>query len=546
MKRVWIILFIILIAAALLFVVGSDSLRQAAADMFSPLFSGGKIVLNGEKIPLSSRHITTVISRWDLEQLDRFTRLESADLRGSSCYQEIAAWAEHHPNVEVVYSVPLPNGQSADSNAESLDLSWMNAEQVTDTMEALRWIPSLREVSLGEVGTERLPLNDFLRVHDKRPELKLHFTAILCGRPVDNSAAELDLSGISHEEVKAAALTVAQMPNLRGVELGAEGQGSVAWEDIALLKASRPDVDFHYRFTLYGQELDLDQEHLDFRGTPVHDNGAALYPVLACMNRCKTLDMDSTGVSSHDLAVIRDLFPNIKVVWRVWFGTNYSVRTDTERIFASKPTVGGMISDPTELMYCTEVRYLDLGHNDEMPNINFAAYMPDLEVCIIAMTGVTDLSPLTNCSKLEYLEINSTDIADLSPLAGHTALRHVNIACCPNLRDISPLYGCTELERLWIGRETPVPSDQVAAMRAAAPGCKVNVTTEDPHGESWRFTGYDPEIPLYYWVPRYKLLREQLGYNYQDYSFYWLDPLCELEAPPEFKGKYGRGVYGYA
>ena len=58
------------------------------------------------------------------------------------------------------------------------------------------------------------------------------------------------------------------------------------------------------------------------------------------------------------------------------------------------------------------------------------------------------------------------------------------------------------------------------------------------------FTGYDPEIPLYYWVDRYELLRHQLGYNYQEYSFYWLDPLCDVEAPAEHAGKYGKEVYG--
>ena len=100
------------------------------------------------------------------------------------------------------------------------------------------------------------------------------------------------------------------------------------------------------------------------------------------------------------------------------------------------------------------------------------------------------------------------------------------------------------MERLWIGSETPVPKEQVAEFKAAAAGCKVNTSTEDPHGESWRFTGYDPEIPLYYWVDRYELLREQLGYNYQEYSFYWLDPLCDIPAPKEHAGKYGKEVYG--
>ena len=75
----------------------------------------------------------------------------------------------------------------------------------------------------------------------------------------------------------------------------------MSWEDIALLKATCPDAAFHYRFRLYGSEVDLDQEKLDFRGVAIGDEGNALYPVLTCMNRCSLLDMDSTGVSDEAL-----------------------------------------------------------------------------------------------------------------------------------------------------------------------------------------------------------------------------------------------------
>ena len=162
------------------------------------------------------------------------------------------------------------------------------------------------------------------------------------------------------------------------------------------------------------------------------------------------------------------------------------------------------------------------------------------------MTAITDISPLRSCPNLEYVELNSTNIADLSPLENCKGLHHLNIAGCPKIKDITPLYGLTELERLWIGRDTPVPAEQAQRMKELVPGCKVNTTTDDPHGDAWRFTRYDPEEPKYYWVPRYELLREQMGYNYQEYSFYWLDPLCDKEAPDEYVGMFGKEVYGLA
>ena len=544
MKKVlWLVLVLLVLAALFVFVYVNPF--PAMMDVFTPLFGGGNVTLGGTKYPASTRSITAVISRWDVEELDRFTQLESVDFRGSSCYQEIAAWADAHPETEVNFSIPLANGSSFDSRAEELDLTWVDTEHLSETLGVLRYAKGLRVVRLGEVGGSRLSLQDLMRIHELFPDLQLEFTAVIGGRTVDSSASVIDLSALTHEDAPAAALLLGQMSGMRTVELGSQESSRLTWEDIALLKASAPEARFSYRFSLYGKELDLDAETLDFRGVQIDDEGASLYPVLSCMNRCTCLDMDSTGVSDEALATIRDLFPKTKVVWRVWFGDLYSVRTDVERILASKPSVGGMITDTKPLTYCRDVKYLDLGHNDEMTDINFAMYMPKLEVLIIAMTGVSDLSPLKNCANLEYLELNSSPhIRDLSPLEGHTSLRHLNIAGCPEVSDISPLYGITKLERLWIGNETPVPEAQVAKMREAAPGCTIDTTTSDPHGNAWRFSAYDPDIPKYYWVPRHELLREQLGYNYQEYSFYWLDPLCGLEAPAEYKGMFGKGVYG--
>jgi hypothetical protein len=371
---------------------------------------------------------------------------------------------------------------------------------------------------------------------------------------ITGNETELDLSAVDAEYINQLIPNIAEMPNLKSIDLGDAGDAAaprIPWETVKAIEEARPDVTVRYKFVLFGKPCELQDTAVDLNHLEMFDEGALVKKVALCMPQLTWLDMDFCGVSDEAMADIRDSLPNAQVVWRVWFGKGihggYSVRTDVTRILASNPDKAGELNPETtkSLKYCTKVKYLDLGHNDEMSDLSFAMYMPDLEVLIIAMTGVSDLSPLTNCSKLEYLELNSSPhVSDLSPLEGHTALRHLNIGCCPEIRDISPLYGISELERLWIGCETPVPAEQVAQMRQAAPGCKINTTTSDPHGEAWRFTRYDPEEPKYYWVPRHELLRNQLGYNYQEYSFYWLDPLCDLPAPPEHAGKYGKGVYG--
>lgn len=358
----------------------------------------------------------------------------------------------------------------------------------------------------------------------------------LAGQQISRTDTNLDLSHLSRSQVAEAAGQLALMPDLRYVDLGGEEQGELTWEDVGVLQAANPQAEFEYRFSRFGQELSTLDQALDFNHIEMDDGGAAVRSFLPYMQNCQTLDMDSCGLSNEDMAAIREDFPNIKVIWRIWFGETYSVRTDVERILASKPSVGGPLND-TEvqvLQYCTDVKYMDLGHNELITDISFIWSMPKLEVLIIAMNPLEDLTPLTNCPDLEYLELNTTDVYDLSALSGLTKLRHLNIANCPNLKDISPLFGLTKLERLWIGCITPVPEEQVEKMRAAAPDCEIDTEVTDPTTGHWRIAGYTPEsIALFEetgWLqevlhPRYELLRKQFGYTDDDYSFFWNDPL---------------------
>ena len=536
------VLALLIIGGALVF--GMSGVYHEAPWILKPLFGSVKVELGGKRISATEDSVRAVIGKRDIKQLDYFTNLKSADFRGSTCYEEIIAWSQSHPEVTVLYSVPLPNGQLVDSTAQELDLTWLTTADVQAVRDALVYLPSISAFRFGEVGGEKLRVEDMQDIRLDRRNAEFDFSAVIDGKVYSGDATSLDLRDAKRENMQKLTAVLMCMNRLESVELGSESTGVINWEDIAMLKSNCPDVQFHYSFTLYGKAADLDTEKLDYRGVKVGDNGDQLFKVLSCMNRCSYVDMDNTGVSYQSLERMREEFPETKIVWRVWFGDNYSVRTDVERILASKPTVGGMIDDASVLKYCTDVKYLDLGHNDDLADLSFVSNMPKLEVCIIAMTAITDISPLRDCPNLEYLEINSTNISDLSPLENSTGLHHLNIAGCPKIKDITPLYGLTELERLWIGRDTPVPAEQARHMKELVPTCNINTTTDDPHGDAWRFTAYDPEIPKYYWVPRYELLREQMGYNYQEYSFYWLDPYCDKEAPEEYKGMFGKEVYG--
>ena len=497
------------------------------------------VSLPGGSFPAETEELAIVLTAEDLALLDEFTALRSVDLSGSTCYADFLAWAQAHPEVDVRYTVSFPGGHTADWDVEELELPGIGSAEAAEAASLLAYLPKLKAIDLGsEAGGASLTGADIELLRQAAPAASVRYSFSLAGQSVRLTDETLDLSALGHEEAAKAAGLLPCLQDLTYVDLGGEGENSLTWEDIGTLQAACPEADFAYSFSLYGKSLTTLDETLDFNHIRMDDRGEAVRSILPYMQKCRYLDMDFCGVSNEDMAAIRDEFPGIKVVWRIWFGTNYSVRTDVEKILASRPGVGGTVydADADILKYCTDVKYLDLGHNEVITDISFAASMPNLEVFVIAMNPITDLTPLMSCPHLEYLELNSTQVSDLSPLSGLTELRHLNIGNCPNVSDISPLYGLTGLERLWIGCIDPVPPEQVEIMRGAAPDCDIDTEVYDPTAGRWRILGLTERAKAIYaetgWIewelhPRYELLREQFGYAENAFAFSWLDPLYD-------------------
>lgn len=344
------------------------------------------------------------------------------------------------------------------------------------------------------------------------------------GRETPLDTKTLDLRALRRGELKDWLPILERLKDLEEIALGEERENGPTWEEIAVLRQAAPQARIAYRFDLYGVSVELEDESIDINHIEVGDRGEYVRQVIACMPRLRYLCMDSCGVSDEDMAALRDDFPEVDVVWRIWFGGGkvYSVRTDVEKILASKTTWAGEMTNEyvAPIKYCTKLKYLDIGHNEYITDISFVRNMPDLEVFIVALNGeLRDISPLADCPKLEYLEIFNTAVSDLSPLAGLDKLRHLNISYCWLIEDISPIYGL-ELDRLYLGFWTPVPQEQVDEYRRLHPNCDVNNTLADGSQGTWRYTDdYGTEF-----APRYALLREQFGYDTMDYSVFWLDP----------------------
>lgn len=417
--------------------------------------------------------------------------------------------------------VSLPDGSEVGADTVSLCPRGNAGDDLPGWQAALSRLPALRELDLSESTLNA----EELRTLRESCTAAIRYTPTVCGRELELSAESLDLHALTGEEVGAYLPWLPLMTELKALELGEESEErALSWEDILALEQAAPHAEPHYSFSLFGRSFTLLDTTLDLNHRKMNDRGELVRRVVRCMPKLEMLDMDSCGVADGDMASIRDEFPDVKVVWRVFFGINYTCRTDVEKILASWPAQG-LIADSncSALQYCTEVKYLDIGHNWTLTDVSFVAHMPKLEVCIFAyLQSLSDISALANCPHLEYLELMLCNVEDVSPLGGLKELRHVNLVLS-SANDITCLYDLTDLERLYLGIYTKVPREQVDEILRRNPDLEVELSTCDARGGKWRGEYIDG---VCHYVDRYILLKEQFGYRYPyDYALKEADPL---------------------
>ena len=433
---------------------------------------------------------------------------------GANPEPEAAADAGLAPVTELTF----PDGSICPVEAERVDLSRLRHDGVEEAAALLRQMPRLREVELGaEDG----------------------FSEAEAAESAESEVNEAEV-GESEAETKPARADAGETGIIPGTEpkesadVAVSQRRNLTWEDVRTLQEACPDADLCYRFALFGKNFSTLDTEMDFRHVEMDDEGAAVREVLPCMTKCKLLDMDFTGVSSEKMAEIRDAWPEMKVVWRIWFGNDCSVRTDVERILASN--LNHVLSDENsaDLKYCTCVRFLDVGHNTLLTDFSFLSQMPDLEVAIVAITGLHDLSPLANHEKLEYLEINTcAQGMDLSPLGSCPNLEHLCATFLGDVQGWEALKNLKKLQRLWFGCYTHLPEGALEELQEALPDTVINTTNPYGDGGDWRYEGHHLH-------PRYALLKEQFEYsNYNNVCSSWYnDPLYYKEGEPHYRPRW--------
>lgn len=425
--------------------------------------------------------LTLVVTADTISQLEDYPYLKEVDLTGSTCYPEILAYMAAHPEVKVTYTVLLGN-TFLNSNTPELSLA-AGSYTAAELMDTLQYLPNLTSLALPQTT---LSVQEIVALREAYPELSLSYTLTLDGKQLDSDTTELNLSYLTPDRVAATAEVLSCLPNLAKVELmNADGESALTLEDVQVLAAAAPNTAFNYTFELFGQTLSTAAETVEFVDEKIGNEGVEeIRAALDVLNACTYFKLDNCGIDNETMAQLRDDYPDVKIVWRikVWQRTWL---TDTE-VLRAVYHVDDKNCGPFK--YLTDVKYIDLGHNETLTDYSFVSYMPNLEICIASGSPVTDLTPFASCKKLEFLELAwCGHLEDLSPLAECESLKYLNI-CRTAVKDITPLENLP-LERLHFFPSKNVPQEMKDAYIASHPDCwaKFTGSANNPYGVGWRY-----------------------------------------------------------
>lgn len=443
--------------------------------------------------------LTQVVTEAELHQLKSYPNLKELDISGSTCYPAIMKFIEDCPQVDVTYTVTL--GSVTLSNKDTSAVLAPGDADFDTLKKDLRYLPKLTEVTLTATP---LTLDQLEQLAKAYTRITFAYTVDILGTEYAANADSLDLSDAKSEDIQTIISRLPMLPNVTAAELmTTAGTSSLTKTDVKALMDAAPEVNFHYTFDLFGKTLSTTDETVEFVKESIGNEGEeAIRQALDIMPDCTRFLLDSCGLDNEVLAGIREDYPNTKVVWRVTFG-KYSTLTDAEMLKAVYNVFDHTVD---ALKYCNDVKYMDLGHNEELSNIDFINYMPKLEIVILSGSLINDLTPFAGCPNLEWLEIAyCSKITDLTPLENCTNLRFLNISFS-KVENLMPLDNLP-LER-FVYLKPKASYEEQEFFKTFHPDCWTRFSGENPYSLGWRYDDSGETFGEFY-----KKMRDIFGYE---------------------------------
>lgn len=455
----------------------------------------------------------TVTADTLLSEIAKYPQLKEVTFTGS-CYAEIVAYRDANPRVKVNYTVSLGGSSTTVAHSTTTLKLEAGAYDYATLKANLRYLTKVRAVTFPATSLTAAQLDELQAAY---PNVKFYYTMATQGTQLDASLTSVDLSAQTYDQVS----QVSQYPNIRYVELmDANGTSKLTMAEVKQLQDANPNVIFHYTFTLGGNKVSTTSERIIFEGLSLNDIGETnLRNALDILDSCTYFRLDNpSSIDNAVMADLRDAYgPDIKVVWRIhhyYSGTGTTHRswlTDTEVLRAVYHVDD---SNSGVFKYLTDVRFMDLGHDVSMRDLSFLAYMPNLEICILSGSEISDLSPIAACKKLEFLEIAWCGwVTDISPLAQCDSLRYLNLGHT-SVKDLSPLDGL-DLEMLSFvnsGNKVGFDGDDWNAFQAKHPNCWITWkplydSEATPYSKGWRYKATSGYTYIY------RRARDVFGYD---------------------------------
>ena len=464
-------------------------------------FQGGKVSSDVQQLTI------TRVESEDIRMLKAyFPKLQTVDASGCTDYPMLALLARELKDCQVSYQVDL-GGTSADPNLDAMVLE-QGSYTFETLLENLQYLPRLRTLHF---PTSDLSGQEQDLLKKAYPQLEVTSTVEILGKEYDSVTTKLDLSAMKSADVETVSSKLALLPQLQEVELMGSSGSYLLLTDVQKLKNAAPEVSFHYSCDFYGvtvstTDTEVTLKNLSIKAMPETGSAGEIRAMLDIMDNCQRIVVEGlsqydkiwTRISSAELAEIREEYRDkTSVVWRVFFGENGSSLTDAEVIRA----VYGVTDDNSkDLIYCENVRYLDLGHNEFLDYMDFLSGMTDLEVAILSGAPLRDLSPIAACKNLKFLEIaNCQYIPNIDALKECTQLEMLNISFT-TFEDLSPIMDLnlthlTSVRNKFVSKGEP--EEALQSFIDAHPDCWTVYEGEQPYGVGWRYDKDDKHLPWY-------------------------------------------------
>ena len=458
-------------------------------------FQGGKFSSDSESLTV------TALTEQDVELiLEYFPALRTLNAENCGDYAVLELLKAQMPECEVRYQVSL-GGRSFAPDTTELVLENGDYDFIT-MMTNLIYLPKVQTVQLKVPELTMEQVGELRAAYEK---IAFSCTVEILGREYDNRVTDLDLRDLESSQVAEVAEKLTMLPDVTYVELCSEdGTSALTKEDVLTLKAALPEASFHYVFDFYGETISTTDKNVHIKLKRIGDQGIdELRTALSLMEDCDRFLLEYCQISYDLLAQVREEFrDNVKLVWRVEFGGG-STLTDVEVIRCTYDLVDDNCQN---LIYCEDVRFMDIGHNEWLDAVPFVAGMPKLEGIIVSGAPIKDLTPFQNCKNLRFLEIAFCHyIEDISPLAACENLTMLNIGFTQT-KDLSALDGLS-LTNLCIDG-AKVSAEERIRFAELQPGCWLTYGEPQPYNEGWRYEE-DKVTPL----PYYAMLREVFRYD---------------------------------